>query len=311
MASTIRAWSARRRSGSRRLVGHVVGEGVLEGVLEVGNEPGLVEELRGLQGGRARRAARPPASSAMARSSGEGHVLADHRRRPGAVALPRAAAGRCGRPGRPRPSPAPRSCRSVGPGECAPRSPPRASVSTSVCTVSSRKNGFPSVRSMRSAVSRSSPGSSPRSVWRSSWALSGGNGSRRSWRVGRLAAPGVLILGTIVDQEAEPGRREALDEAVEERLRLGVDPVEVLDHEEQGLDLRLAEPEPLDRVEGALAPLGWIEGLPGAVVHGHVEQGEERGEARPQRRVEREKPARHLLANLSAGRRGPRCGSTP
>jgi hypothetical protein len=31
------------------LVGHLVGEGVLEGVLKVGEEPGLVEELGGLE----------------------------------------------------------------------------------------------------------------------------------------------------------------------------------------------------------------------------------------------------------------------
>ena len=73
-------------------------------------------------------------------------------------------------------------------------------------------------------------------------------------RVGRLAAPAVLILGAVVDQEAESGRRETLDEAVEERLRLGIDPVEVLHHEQYGLDLRLAEPEPLNRVQRPLAP---------------------------------------------------------
>src|SRR5262245_3578342 len=42
--------------------------------------------------------------------------------------------------------------------------------------------------------------------------------------VGSLVAPGVLVLGTIFDQEAEPRGREALDEAIEERLRLGIDP---------------------------------------------------------------------------------------
>ena len=108
----------------------------------------------------------------------------------------------------------------------------------------------------------------------------------------------MLILGTIVDQEAEPGCREALDQGVEERLSLGVNPVEILDHEEQRLDLSLVEPEPLDRVEYPLAPLGGIEGLPGAVLAGHIEQGEERVGARRQRGVEREEPTPNLLANL-------------
>jgi hypothetical protein len=51
-----------------------------------------------------------------------------------------------------------------------------------------------------------------------------------------LAAPGVLVLGPVVDEEQEAGRREALDQAIEERLGLGVDPVEVLEDHEQRLD---------------------------------------------------------------------------
>jgi hypothetical protein len=56
-----------------------------------------------------------------------------------------------------------------------------------------------------------------------------------------LAAPAVLILGAIVDQEAQPGCREARDEGVEEHLSLGVDPVEILEHEEHRLAPRLLE----------------------------------------------------------------------
>ena len=170
------------------VVGHLVREGVLEGVLEVGHEPRLVEELGGLQ----------------VRETAPQGLLGQRRRWPGAAArgtsLPmteaawsrRLASGgsRSMRAARTASTVAGTSIASIGRARrCAPRSPPRASVSTSVCTVSSRKNGFPSVRSMRSAVSRSSPGSSPRSAWRSSWALSGGNGSRRSWRVGRSCCP--------------------------------------------------------------------------------------------------------------------------
>src|SRR5262249_30842262 len=127
---------------------------------------------------------------------------------------------------------------------------------------------------------------------------------RRQWveaelGVGCLAAPGVLILGAVVDQKAEPGRREALDEAVEHGLRLGVDPVKILDHQEQRLELSLAEPEPLERVEGPLAALRGLKGLPGAIIiEGNVQQREKRVEARRQRTVEREEPASHLFANL-------------
>ncbi|HSE94534.1 MAG TPA: hypothetical protein VLD61_01500, partial [Methylomirabilota bacterium] len=57
-------------------VGHVMGQGVLEGVLEVREEPRLVEELGGLEGGEA-------AAERFLRflddglEEGEGHVLAD------------------------------------------------------------------------------------------------------------------------------------------------------------------------------------------------------------------------------------------
>ena len=117
-------------------------------------------------------------------------------------------------------------------------------------------------------------------------------------RVGRLAAPAVLILGAIVDQKAEPGRRETLDEAVKERLRLGIDPVEILHHEQYGLDPRLVEPESLDRIQRPLPPPLRVQFPPGIVVHRHVEQCEERGEARLQGAIERQDSGRHLVANL-------------
>jgi hypothetical protein len=41
----------------------------------------------------------------------------------------------------------------------------------------------------------------------------------------RLTAPAVVVLGPIVDQQQQAHRRQALDQAVEERLRLAVDPV--------------------------------------------------------------------------------------
>src|SRR5262249_57054692 len=49
--------------------------------------------------------------------------------------------------------------------------------------------------------------------------------------VRRLAAPRVLVLWPIVDEQQQTGRRQALDKAIEEGLRLGIDPVEVLEHD--------------------------------------------------------------------------------
>jgi hypothetical protein len=60
------------------------------------------------------------------------------------------------------------------------RRPSSAFVSTSVRTVSSRKNGFPSL--IRRCLRGASPGSAPRSASSSSPALSAGSASSRSWR---------------------------------------------------------------------------------------------------------------------------------
>ena len=51
----------------------------------------------------------------------------------------------------------------------------------------------------------------------------------------------MLILGAVVDEEEDAGGRQAVDEAIEERLGLGVDPVEVFADQQHGLDLTLAQ----------------------------------------------------------------------
>jgi len=68
-------------------------------------------------------------------------------------------------------------------------------------------------------------------------------------RVVRLAPPGVMVLGPVGHQEQKPRGGKAIDETVEDGLRLGVDPVEILEHQEKRLDLALAEEEALDGVE--------------------------------------------------------------
>ena len=79
------------------------------------------------------------------------------------------------------------------------------------------------------------------------------------------------VLGPVVDQQEKPGCGETLNEAVEKRLRLGVDPVQVFEHKKQGLHLALAQEEALDRVVRVLAPVNRIERLPLPVLDGHVE----------------------------------------
>src|SRR5262249_56809978 len=72
---------------------------------------------------------------------------------------------------------------------------------------------------------------------------------RTRWRQGvqaklcivGLVAPAVLVLWPIIDQEQQPDRRETLDQAVEQRLRLGVDPVQVFEDQHQRLHLAFAQ----------------------------------------------------------------------
>lgn len=49
-------------------------------------------------------------------------------------------------------------------------------------------------------------------------------------RVVGLAAPPVLVLGAVVHQQQDTGRHDAVYQDVEHRLRLAVDPLEVLEH---------------------------------------------------------------------------------
>jgi hypothetical protein len=54
----------------------------------------------------------------------------------------------------------------------------------------------------------------------------------------------VLVLGAVVDEEQEMSSGKRVNEAVEPRLGLRVDPVQVLDNEQQRLDLALAKDQP-------------------------------------------------------------------
>lgn len=74
-------------------------------------------------------------------------------------------------------------------------------------------------------------------------------------RVVRLTAPAVLVLGAVVDQQEQPGGGQALHQAVQERLGLGVNPVQILKHQAQRLHLTFAQQQVLDGLDGAAAAL--------------------------------------------------------
>ena len=66
---------------------------------------------------------------------------------------------------------------------------------------------------------------SPSSACKNASALAGEQRVESELAVRRLAAPAMLVLGPVVDQQQELGRRDALHQAVEEGLGLGIDPV--------------------------------------------------------------------------------------
>src|SRR5919197_724850 len=104
----------------------------------------------------------------------------------------------------------------------------------------------------------------------------------------------MLVLRTVVDEQQEPGRRYALDQAVQQRLGLGIDPVQVLKDQQQRLHLAFTHEEALEPVERALAPLRWIERQKRAVRWQGVQEGEQRRERRLQRLVQAEELPCHL-----------------
>ena len=68
----------------------------------------------------------------------------------------------------------------------------------------------------------------------------GGQGVEPELGVVSLVPPAVLVLRAVVDEQEQAGGGQALDQAVEDRLGLGVDPVQVLEDQEQRLYLALA-----------------------------------------------------------------------
>ena len=95
-------------------------------------------------------------------------------------------------------------------------------------------------------------------------------------RVIRLAAPAVLVLRAVINQEEDPRSRQALDQHIEHGLRLGVDPVQVFEHQQQGLHLAFAQQDALQRLQGAAPPLQRVEVQEWTVCRQGFEQGEHR-----------------------------------
>src|SRR5262249_3967142 len=115
-------------------------------------------------------------------------------------------------------------------------------------------------------------------------------------RVVSLAAPAVLVLGAIIDQQTAERCRQAFDEPVAERLRLTVNPVQVLKDQEQWLHLAFPQQHAPQGLQGALATLRRIELTEWALVGQHIKEREERW----QRVLERLVQGEHLARDLGA-----------
>ena len=118
-------------------------------------------------------------------------------------------------------------------------------------------------------------------------------------RVVRLAPPLVSILRPVVHEEEHARRWDAFHQAIKERLGLGINPVEILEDHQQRLELALPEDHPLDGIQRALPALRWIEPQPLGVLDRHVEQRQHRRQRGAEPFVESQQLPIHLLVDPS------------
>ena len=107
-------------------------------------------------------------------------------------------------------------------------------------------------------------------------------------------APAVLVLRPIVDEQEEVGRGQAVHQAVDQGLRLGINPVQILKDQQQRLPLALTQQQTRQRGECALAPLGWVK-LPKRTV---VWEGFQQRQQRWQRVLQGFIECQHLPGDL-------------
>ena len=159
---------------------------------------------------------------------------------------------------------------------------------------------MPSVRVISRCVSGARLGSVPEERLQELVGTHRGQRVESHLRVVGLRTPPVLILRTIVDQEQQVGRGQALDQTVEEGLRLGIDPVQVFADQQQRLPLTFAQQHALEGVERALAPLRRVELQERALRRQSVQKRQQGWNRVLERLVQRQ----HLPGNLGPYRAG-------
>ena len=276
-------------------VGYLVGKGVLERVLEIREEARLVQELRGLEA--ADRGAQLVLVQRSCRpEQRERHVLPNHRCR----LQERLVAG-----GQPVDTGGQHGLHRGGDldGRKGPRQPIRPALARQRLGLDKSSHALLQEKRIalrprdQDPLQRIEAGVRPEQ--RAEERLGGlrWEGVQPELHVVGPAAPRVLILRPVVHEEQEPRRRQALGERVEQRLGLGVDPVEVLEDHQQRLDLTLAYQQLLQRLERSLATLSGIQPVPGGVSGRDIEERQERRQAGFLGTVQRQELPRHLLAH--------------
>ena len=109
----------------------------------------------------------------------------------------------------------------------------------------------------------------------------------------------MLVLRAVVDEQEQPSGGETLNQAVEEGLGLRIDPMQVLEHQDERLHLALAQQQTLHRVQDVLTALESVEMLPCRILDRDLQQRQEGWQSRPESLIEREQLAGDLLTDAS------------
>ena len=180
--------------------------------------------------------------------------------------------------------------------------PLRASVpsSNSACTISSMKNGLPSVRS---AIIRLSAARLARITEQRGEQLLDALTRQRieaQLRIVSAVAPLVAILGAVVDQQQNARIGERVGEQVQPGLGFAVNPMEVFEHDDQRLVEALAQHDSFERFLRAPPPRLHVHLRKRILAFLDAEQHEEVWQRVFEALVEREQFADHLFAALAA-----------
>ena len=234
-------------------VGHLVGQRVLEGVLDVGEQARLVEELGRLEPGealgqRVRGSPATPASTAIGTSVPTTEAVWSSALSSGGSRSMRAARIACTVAGT-------WTVSGVFTSRYAPRSPDEHPVVHEAPHALLEEERVALGPREEEPFQGLEAGVAPEQGLQQRGRILRRERVQPELAVVGLPAPAVPVLRAVVDEEQEPGRRQALDQPIEHGLRLGVDPVEVLEHDQERLDLALPQEEPLQGVDGALPPL--------------------------------------------------------